>query len=260
MVCCACSGTLRFVAGLTVAAAVVVALVGVFAIVRVVGDLIGAPTPYSATTIGLQDSTLDLVGASGDEVTFYLADDSVKGLWAAPSGVRLDLDNKETGFATSAEVIAAKRKDWDDPVFFRSQPGRRSGHEFEIRGSFTVPDVPGPETQTLTGRVEGEFLIPGATEDGTHFFTVSRSLDTPTTLRVVSAEESERIGSDFRAVRWRWILLGFLYVITAFAYAISYGMWKDREQTRRWEPYLTLAAGIAVWASFAALWLEPFGA
>ena len=253
-------GALRFVAGLTVAAAVVVALVGVFAVVQAIDDLVGAPTRWSAEAVALEGSSLDLVGARGDEVKFYLADNSVKGLWAAPRGLRLELSNDEAGFATSAQVVAPKQKDWKDPVFYSSQPGFRSGHEFEIRASLTVPDVPGPQTQTLTGRLAGEFLSPGATDNGLHFNTVSHDLDMPATLAVVSEEESERTASDFRATRWRRILIGVVFAIVAFGYPITYGMWKDGEQTRRWEPYLTLVSGVAVWFSFAALWLKPFGA
>jgi hypothetical protein len=65
---------------------------------------------------------------------------------------------------------------------------------------------------------------------------------------------------DAPAVRWRRILFGGLYVIVGVGYAISYGTWKDAEQSLRLEPYLTLALGIAVWASLATLWLKPFGA
>jgi hypothetical protein len=65
---------------------------------------------------------------------------------------------------------------------------------------------------------------------------------------------------DSPGVRWRRILFGVLYAIVGVAYAISYGTWKDAEQGRRLEPYLTLALGIAVWASLATLWLKPFGA
>lgn len=235
------------------------ALLGTFASFQAIDDLIGAPTPYSAETVGLEGESLDLVGARGDELTFYLADTSVKGLWAAPSGLRLAVGNDDTGFSTSPETIAPKQKDWEDPVFWSSQPGFRDPGEFEIRGSFAVPDAPGPETQTLIGILEGEFLYPGKTEDGMHFSTESLELEIPATVAVVSAAEGERLASDFRALRWRRIALGALYAIIAFGFVISYGMWRDREQTRRWEPYLTLLAGVAVWASLAGLWLEPFG-
>jgi hypothetical protein len=92
-----------------------------------------------------------------------------------------------------------------------------------------------------------------------HLFTVSRNLEIPAVLAVVSTKEGERLRSDFRDVRWRRIGLGIVYAIIAFAYAISYGMWRDREQRRRFEPYLTLTLGVAVWASFVGLWLSPFG-
>lgn len=52
---------------------------------------------------------------------------------------------------------------------------------------------------------------------------------------------------------------GVLYFLVMFAYAASYGTWRDGEQKRRWEPYVTVALGIAVWVAFAGLWLfKPF--
>lgn len=224
-------------------------------------DLAGAPGPYSVPTVGLEGESLELVGARGDELSFYLTDFSPSGHWAAPGGLRLELGSEDTAFRTSAEAIAPRQKDWEDPVFYTgTQPAFKAGHNFEIRGSFTVPDVPSPETQTLTGRLRGEFLYPGTEVERLNFTTTHLELDILASLEVVSAEEAERLRSDYRAERWGMIGLGILYTVVGLGYALSYGMGKDREQTRRLEPYLTLALGVAVWASFAALWwLKPFG-
>ncbi|MBE0418119.1 MAG: hypothetical protein IBX63_10175 [Coriobacteriia bacterium] len=57
----------------------------------------------------------------------------------------------------------------------------------------------------------------------------------------------------------RRILMGVLYVVPALAYVISFGMWRDDNQTRRWETYVTVILGVVVLLSFAAWMLKPFG-
>ena len=256
------SGGLRLLGALTVVPTFIVALVGVFAagfgLVEAISDLFGS-TPSTAT-VQLRDSTLQLVGARGEEVSFKLVGNSAQGLWAAPRGLRLELGNDEAGSSAAASAIAPKKKDWTDPVFYSYQPGLRNKTDFEITGSFTVPDLGGPRTQTLGGSLRGEFLYPGETTDDMHFTTAHLELDIPATLKVVTAKESERLHTRIRWERWRTVGLGVLYSVIGLGYPISYGTWKDGEQTRRFEPYVTLLAGIAMWACIAALWLRPFGA
>ncbi len=55
------------------------------------------------------------------------------------------------------------------------------------------------------------------------------------------------------------LLMGTLYVVPALAYFVSFGMWRDGDQTRRWQARVTLALAVIVLLSFAAWTLEPFG-
>lgn len=239
----------KLLAKLTMAPATVVALlIAVSFFSDSPGSALGAPA------VGLREGQeLNLVGARGEEVEFAIKDNSLGGRWASETGIELTLRN-ESGFQRSFEIAGPEEKDWDDSLTVSS----RSDHEFEILASFDVPDVPGPETQMLTGAISGDFEYPDATGDES-FSDVSETLDIPVTLELVSPEEAEEIRSPVETQKRLRLLVGIPTILICFAYIIIWASWKDRELVgKRWVIPVLVALGAAVWGLGALSWVNSF--
>jgi hypothetical protein len=247
---------LRFVDGFTVAAAVLAALVCLIGIFQAVQSLFGAPDRFTAPNASLSGKPIHLRGGRGQEIDLYIVDDvSLAGLWASETGLKLSLASDETGFETSFEVVPPEEKDWDEDIATTSS----TDHELEIPVSFTVPDAPGPEAQTLRGAITGDFLYPRSTGERT-FDEVSTSLEIPVTLDVLNDEDAAAQVGATTGWHVRQLVARVLGLLAVFTFAITRARTlnpQPNEHRRRWELALRAVAGAGVWFVVAGVWLFP---
>ena len=236
---------LRFLAGLTTAAAIILALIAPIYGIPAVGSLLGFSEASTVPNVGVRDPLLRLAGGRGDEVDFFIVHQSHDCKWASPTGITLILGRDGDG-RQMIEVVEAKEQDWEESV-------AEGLCDVEIGASFTVPDVPGPTTQTVSGSLEGQFIYPRSTV-GDSFEDVTVYLDIPVTLEVVSADEGARLRSSRRRPVLILGLLAGLGLLASVSYFVARARWLDEDRTRkgRWEPLLLMVSGAAVWALLAA--------
>lgn len=129
-------------------------------------------------TVGISgDRSLTLVGARGDELSFYLRGESVGGGKWATSGLALEFDGDRI------EVVPPREQDWDDTL-------TGGLGEFKINGTFTVPDLPGAEKQIVAGAIVGSVLLPQPSGER-EFENESETLDVPVELHLTSPAEAD---------------------------------------------------------------------
>ncbi len=171
-------------AELTMAGALLMAVVTIFA-------LLFAGTGWEKTrgsvpSVSLDsDRTLQLAGARGEEVSFYVTGKVLgKVRWRSNTGLFVELDGQRF------QAVAARRYDWGGAI----NVGKGPLDDLKILGAFRVPDLPGAELQTVTGTLTGEIV--SAQASGSGFYNRTDNLRVPVTLEIVSAEKSARLRAE----------------------------------------------------------------
>jgi hypothetical protein len=243
-------GLARFLAKITVGVAGVLALLSALSFVQ---DTPGSPLGAPAVGVASGEE-LELVGVRGEDIEFAIIDNAVGGRWASETGLSLTVRSEETGFERTFDVAEPEEKDWDDSLVV----SQRSDHEFDIRAEFELPDVPGPETQVLTGTITGDFQYPDASGSDS-FSDVQLDLAIPVTLRVVTESEAEELRAPAQTTKLLRFLVGIPAVVISFAYIIIWASWRDGELSgKRWPVPWMVGLGAGVWILGAISWTRGF--
>ena len=132
------------------------------------------------------DDTLELVGARGDEVSFYLRGSSQGRKWST-FGLNMELEEGHR-----LEVVPAREQDWDDTV-------RGSLGSFDAVGSFVIPDLEGPEERTVQGVIVGSMVIPRSIDER-EFRNETESVEVPVALQLTSPEEAAALEAEAKGL------------------------------------------------------------
>lgn len=186
---------------------VIVLLVLAVTVHKLINDLTGPPV---ARFSDIKDSdkvegVLRMVGARGRSTDWAFRGPS---LWAAPDGLTFMLRNAQTGQEFKIHAAPPSKPSWSR---IRSSSTKIFGHEPTTSGSFTLPELPAPELQSLEGRLHGVIIVPETqwvpSEARTGYKNVPRILDIPVRLDVIAPHSFDQLLSERRWRHWKRILL-----------------------------------------------------
>ena len=107
--------------------------------------------------VALEGGSLTLVGAAGEPIEFRLEGVSVSGLWSAPTGLSLTLQEPRSNFRVTVPVVAARRREWGETI---GVSGEADDRGFSIPASFQMPSGPDLVNRTLDGVITGTVEVP----------------------------------------------------------------------------------------------------
>lgn len=178
---------------------VVALLTCAFSTVGLVASFFYSP-PLVFSQNANSNGKLAIVGARGRSTDWEFTPQlsSVDGMWAAPNGLSFSFRNPQTGteFQIPTTEPTTPEQEWGNSI-----PSKNSSQPITINGSFVLPTVPPPETQSVTGKLAGLIIFPAVrVEAGTEVFAnESITLNEPVTLEVVTADRFEQILAEHRS-------------------------------------------------------------
>jgi hypothetical protein len=135
-------------------------------------------------------ATLILVTTPGHTYTIHIlnVNSSIKGYWAAPQGLQFVLDGSS---GDSQVVLQPKAEDWGSVIYTSclgsSNTSCGESVSFDVSCSLTVPSVPGPAEQTITGQITGTITYPEAL-GGSAFQDSDMMIDVPIKIKLLSPQ------------------------------------------------------------------------